>query len=248
MVPTYAPHVLVVDDEPEMRDLLCNLIEAGGLRASAVNDGAAMERALGSEAYALLVLDLCLLHEDGLALARGVREVSAIPIMILSGKGDETDRILSLELVADDFLAKPFNPRELLARIRALLRRAGESARRGPLPVTLAARSGHEIARFGGWALDLTTRTLYDQSSAPCALTLGEYALLETLVRNANRVLSRDQLLEHMRGEHTEVFDRTVDVLILRLRRKIEPNPAQPGFIRTERGLGYQFNAQVKHD
>lgn len=242
------PHVLIVDDEADMRELLCDLIESNGLRATAVEDGAAMRAELDGGSYSLLILDLRLRREDGLTLARAVRETSAIPIMILTGKGDETDRILGLELAADDYLMKPFNPRELLARVRALLRRAGgefPAVRGGTAP---AGRNGsgpetadHETARFGDWTLDLTDRVLRDHNNQPCPLTPSEYALLEAFYRNANRVLTRDQLLENLRGDHSDAFDRTIDVLILRLRRKIERNPCHPELIRTERGIGYQF-------
>ena len=238
------PHVLIVDDETDMRELLSDLIESNGLRATAVEDGAAMRAQLAEGDYALLILDLRLRREDGLALARSVRESSAIPIMILTGKGDETDRILGLELAADDYLMKPFNPRELLARVRALLRRAGgELAAPHPPHGKFA---GHDVSRFGGWLLDFSARTLRDQNDQPCALTPSEYALLEAFVRNSNRVLTRDKLLENLRGEHADVFDRTIDVLILRLRRKIERNPCHPEFIRTERGIGYIFCSQAE--
>ena len=236
------PHILIVDDEIDMRELLCDLIESNGLRATAVEDGNAMREALEAGDYSLLVLDLRLKREDGLTLARAVRETSAIPIIILTGKGDETDRILGLELAADDYLMKPFNPRELVARIRALLRRAGSefaSARTRSLP----ERTGHEVFRFGLWQLDFTDRALRDAEGQVCALTPSEYALLETFCRHANRVMSRDQLLENLRGEQSDSFDRTIDVLILRLRRKIERNPCHPEFIRTERGIGYVFSA-----
>ena len=238
--------VLIVDDEADMRELLCDLIESNGLQATAVEDGAAMRKALESGRYDLLILDLRLRREDGLTLARSVRTASAIPIMILTGKGDETDRILGLELAADDYLMKPFNPRELLARVRALLRRAS-----GELSPPRGARieaSSHEVARFGEWTLDFTDRVLRDQQNQPCALTPSEYALLEAFARHANRVLSRDQLLEYLRGEQSDVFDRTIDVLILRLRRKIERNPGHPGFIRTERGTGYLFCMQAERE
>lgn len=240
----HVAHVLIVDDEQDMRELLTDLMEANGLAATAVGDGASMRDELGSSAYSLLILDLRLHKEDGLALARAVRQDSNIPIMILTGKGDETDRILGLELAADDYLMKPFNPRELLARVRALLRRAGELS---PVSTEKEVKETKErpgdaaMVRFGGWKLDLAARTLWDDNNAPCTLTPSEFSLLENLVKNANRVLSRDQLLEHMRGEHADVFDRTIDVLILRLRRKIELNPSQPRFIRTERGMGYSF-------
>ena len=239
-----APHVLVVDDEADMRELLCDLIESNGLRATAVEDGAAMREQLAHGDYSLLILDLRLRREDGLTLARSVRESSAIPIMILTGKGDETDRILGLELAADDYLMKPFNPRELLARVRALLRRAGGDV------VTARAPRGEEtrgdVSRFGNWLLDFSARTLRDASNQPCPLTPSEYTLLEAFVRNANKVLTRDRLLENLRGENADVFDRTIDVLILRLRRKIERNPCHPEFIRTERGIGYIFCNQAE--
>ena len=249
------PHVLIVDDEVDMRELLCDLIESNGLRATAVEDGSAMRAQLESGNFSLLILDLRLRREDGLTLARSVRETSAIPIMILTGKGDETDRILGLELAADDYLMKPFNPRELLARVRALLRRAG-----GEFPAARAVSnhgapaqghngsaketSDHETGHFGDWTLDLTDRALRDHNNQPCPLTPSEYALLEAFYRNANRVLTRDQLLESLRGDHSDAFDRTIDVLILRLRRKIERNPCHPELIRTERGIGYQFCTQ----
>jgi two-component system OmpR family response regulator len=238
--------VLIVDDEADMRELLCDLIETSGLRATAVEDGAAMRAELENGNYALLILDLRLRREDGLTLARAVRETSAIPIMILTGKGDETDRILGLELAADDYLMKPFNPRELLARVRALLRRAGGefSQPRGHRPDN-EERGEHDAVRFGEWTLDFTERTLRDGQTRTCALTPSEYSLLEVFVRHANRVLTRDQLLENLRGDNSEVFDRTIDVLILRLRRKIERNPGHPEFIRTERGVGYQFCTQT---
>ena len=241
------PHVLIVDDEIDMRELLCDLIESNGLRATAVEDGAAMRAALEQGGYSLLILDLRLRREDGLTLARNVRESSAIPIMILTGKGDETDRILGLELAADDYLMKPFNPRELLARVRALLRRAGGEFQIAAQRNVRPEPAGHEVVHFGQWTLDFTERTLRDRNDQPCALTPSEYTLLETFYRHANRVLSRDQLLENLRGEHSDVFDRTIDVLILRLRRKIERNPCQPELIRTERGTGYIFCLPAEH-
>ena len=243
LTPTpYPPRILIVDDEQDMRDLLIDLIESGGFRAQAVADGTEMQRALAAGDHALLILDLRLRREDGLALARAVRQDSAIPIMILTGKGDETDRILGLELAADDYLMKPFNPRELLARVRALLRRAGSEFLNSP---SVPRTAGHDLVRFGGWTLDLTERTLRDWHHQPCSLTPSEFALLETFARNPDRVQTRDQLLEHLRGQECDAFDRTIDVLILRLRRKIERNPCHPELIRTERGLGYQFCTQA---
>ncbi len=233
--------VLVVDDDPSMREMLCDLLESSGLAATAVEDGASMHRALAADEHALLLIDLRLRREDGLTLARAVREASDIPIIILTGKGDDTDRILGLELVADDYLTKPFNPRELIARVRAVLRRTRPPTPRAPAAAAPPAGSGERLG-FGGFVMDLDARVLHAPDGSVCRLTPAEYDLLETLVRNPNRILSRDQLLERMRRHGSEVFDRTIDVLILRLRRKIEPNPSAPRYIRTERGSGYLFS------
>ncbi len=234
--------ILVVDDEPAMRELLQTLLEDSGYAVTAVAGGEAMRQALESQAFSLVILDLRLKGEDGLQLARELRQRSAIPIMMLTGKGDETDRILGLELAADDFLMKPFNNRELLARVRAMLRRTTQLS--APVARKEDAYS-HERVSFEGWVLDLTSRELLRPDGGPESLTFAEFGLLEALVRSPNRVFSREQLLASTRGIDTDVFDRTIDVLILRLRRKIEPNPKQPRFIRTERGVGYVFCASV---
>jgi len=229
--------ILVVDDEAEMREMLVDLLRDGGFEATAVEGGAAMTQALDQGRHALVIIDLRLKGEDGLTLARNLRARSSVPIMILTGKADDTDRILGLELAADDYVMKPFNPRELLARVRALLRRS-----------VLAAggdAGNRERCAFGDWVLDLDARRLFNAQGEACALTPGEYQLLEVFVRHPNRVLSREQLLDFTRSEDSEVFDRTVDVLVVRLRRKIEPNPRQPRYIRTERGVGYAFSATV---
>ncbi|MFB9886330.1 response regulator [Balneatrix alpica] len=234
--------ILVVDDEQSMRELLQDLLEEQGFSVCCAAHGEAMFQALHNQAFALVILDLRLGKEDGLQLAKRLRQQSAIPIVMLTGKGDETDRILGLEMAADDFIMKPFNVRELLARLRALLRRSTE------LSAPVARKEdlhSHERLCFADWVLDLTERQLYRSDGSKVELTFAEFNLLEVLVRAPNRVLSRDQLLELSRGDYTEVFDRTIDVLILRLRRKIEPNPRQPSLIRTERGLGYVFSAQV---
>ena len=231
--------VLIVDDDPAMCETLVDLLESSGLFAASVEDGAAMSRAIAADAYDLLLIDLRLRREDGLTLARSVRETSDVPIIILTGKGDDTDRILGLELVADDYLTKPFNPRELIARVRAVLRRTRP-------PTLVADRAGPAPTAksfvFGSFVLDFDARVLYGPDGTPCKLTPNEFNLLETLVQNPNQVLSRDQLLERMRRYESDVFDRTIDVLILRLRRKIEQNPSAPRFIRTERGSGYIFS------
>lgn len=234
--------ILVVDDEIDMRELLQDLLEDSGFSVLAVADGSSMRQALDAAPYALIILDLRLKGEDGMQLAREVREHSSIPIMMLTGKGDETDRILGLELAADDFLMKPFNNRELLARVRAMLRRTTQLST--PM-VRKDDTYSHERLSFDGWVMDLTSRELAGSDGEPVSLTYGEYELLEMFVRSPNRVFSRDQLLEATRGFDSDVYDRTIDVLILRLRRKIEPNPKQPSYIRTERGVGYIFSASV---
>jgi len=239
MTETRRPKILIVDDEADMRELLRDLLDDNGFEAHAVADGDGMRKALSESAFSLVILDLRLRGEDGMQLAKALRTESSIPIMMLTGKGDETDRILGLELAADDFLMKPFNVRELLARVRALLRRSAAIS-----PRAEDLHSHHRLA-FGDWVLDLTARQLCRNDGTPVELTFGEFNLLEALVQSPNRVLSRDQLLDMTRSDNSEVFDRTIDVLILRLRRKLEPNPRQPRYIRTERGLGYCFHAQV---
>jgi two-component system, OmpR family, response regulator len=243
---TNKQRLLIVDDEPDMVAFLEDLLRKSGFDADGVHNGAAMHEALARQTYALILLDLRLKSEDGLTLARELRQRSAIPIIMLSGASDETDRVLLLELAADDFLIKPFSPRELLARVRAVLRRyaveTGAPASNVPRPPKPPSQ---DHARFGPWVLDLAERELVHQDGSPCSLTQAEYRLLEAFVRQPQRVWTRDQLLEHTRSLETEVYDRTIDVLILRLRRKIEPNPKHPQYICTERGIGYVFAAQV---
>jgi len=237
--------ILVVDDERDMVALLQDLLGRAGFGVDGVHTGAAMQQAMQRERYELVLLDLRLKAEDGLMLARQLRQESAIPLIMISGASDETDRILGLELAADDFLVKPFSPRELVARVRAVLRRHGQPAA-APTPVRRAGGSVRgERLGFGPWVLDLGERELRSREGAACALTQGEFRLLETFVRHPRRVWSRDELLEQTRSLDTEVFDRTIDVLILRLRRKIEPNPKHPQYICTERGMGYMFSAEV---
>lgn len=235
-------HVLVVDDDPDICELLNEVLTQKGYRASLAADGDAMWQCLEQETVSLVIMDLYLREEDGLQLARSIRERYAMPIMMLTGKGDETDRILGLELAADDYLMKPFNLRELLARIHALIRR---STQLSPA-LTQTLEEDHRCLGFGRWRMDLTARQLCDDSGREVILTSGEFSLLEALALHPDRVLSREQLLDMTRGLDTEVFDRTIDVLILRLRRKIEINPKQPEFIKTQRGLGYVFHGPVR--
>jgi two-component system OmpR family response regulator len=263
------PRILVVDDELDMVSLLQDLLQRAGFETHGAASGAEARRALAERAYELMLLDLRLKSEDGLTLARQLREGSPMPIIMISGSSDETDRVLLLELAADDFLIKPFSPRELVARVRAVLRRyaavpgSGAAAADGPgvgsnanaspgwdaaRPIATAAPSGWQARglRFGDWLLDTAERELRRTDGTLCALTQAEYRLLEAFVEQPRRVWTRDQLLERTRSLETEVFDRTIDVLILRLRRKIEPNPKHPQFICTERGLGYVFAASVE--
>lgn len=239
--PPPRPHLLVVDDDDELRATLQDILMQGGFDVSTAADGTGMRAVLAQRTPALVLLDLRLKGEDGLTLARSLRSQSSAPLVMMSGQSEESDRVRLLEDAADDFLIKPFAPRELVARVRAILRRVhgvvaeGRSGPAGP----------RERLRFGAWELDLQSRELFDANGTACPLTQGEYRLLETFVQSPGRVWTRDQLLERTRGADTDVFDRAVDVLILRLRRKIEPNPKHPQFIVTERGQGYVFGAAV---
>src|SRR3981189_3949708 len=218
------PHVLVVDDDPTIRDLVSDYLGQHELRVSAVADGRAMQALLGAEVVDLIVLDLKLKGEDGMGLARRLRDESAIPIVMLTGRAEEADRVMGLELGADDYLTKPFSPRELLARIRTVLRRTHAGQEIHGAPVCRAYR-------LPGWELNLRTRKLSARDGREVALSNGEFNLLAALLATANRVVTRDQLIEISRRYDNEVYDRAIDVQILRLRRKIESNPAQPQII-----------------
>jgi two-component system, OmpR family, response regulator len=235
-------HVVVVDDDEEIREALADALCENGYRTTTVAGGEQLWQVLQQDACDLLIIDLYLERENGLQLARQVRQESDLPIMMLTGKGDETDRILGLELVADDFLMKPFNLRELLARINALIRRSTRLGR----ALKTVVDAGHECLCFGDWILDLTGRDLKNTDGRRADLTFGEYSLLEVLVRSPGRVFSRDQLLDRLHRMDSDVFDRTIDVMVLRLRRKIEPNPKTPRYILTKRGAGYLFSGEVR--
>ena len=238
--PQLAPHVLALDDDPSIRQLVCDYLSANELRVTAVATGRELDAVMAREAIDLVVLDLRLQGEDGLQIARRLRESSAIPILMLTGRAEEADRVMGLELGADDYLTKPFSTRELLARIRALLRRARVQA-------TVAdAIAKVRAYRFGGWELNVGLRRLKAADGRAVELTNGEFSLLAAFVSAPQRVLSRDQLLDLSRLHNAEVYDRSIDVQILRLRRKIEPDPAHPSFIKTERGAGYLFDATVE--
>ncbi|HZF16606.1 MAG TPA: response regulator [Steroidobacteraceae bacterium] len=234
-----APHVLALDDDPDVRAVLVDYLQANDLRITATANGREMLAVLADQPVDVLLLDLRLPGEDGLAIARRVREGSRVPIIILSGRTDEADRVMSLELAADDYVTKPFSPRELLARIRAVLRRAqsAEPQARGEESV--------RAYRCGGWELNTRLRRLTGADGRRVALTNGEFSLLCAFFSAPQRVLSRDQLLEMSRLHSLEVYDRSIDVTILRLRRKIETDPRNPELIRTERGAGYVLTAPV---
>ena len=232
--------IAVVDDDAGVRDGVCDLVASEGFEAVACADAAALFAALDGGRIDLVVLDLRLPDRDGFSVAATIRASSAVPIIMLTGRGGDLDRIMGLEIGADDYVVKPFNSRELLARIKAVLRRIGRDA---PPPLAPPLRNGW---RFAGFEIDSDRRRLSAPGGAPVALTVAEFDLLTVLVDAAGRVLSRDRLIELTHRENDDVFDRTVDVLILRLRRKIEANPTNPCFIRTERGHGYVFDAPVE--
>jgi two-component system, OmpR family, response regulator len=240
MPETIQPHILVVDDDPQIRDLLQEYLVQNELRVSVTSTGKEMSEILADHAIDLVVLDLRLAGEDGMALARKLREESAIPVIILTGVRDEADRIMGLEFGADDYLTKPFSPRELLARIRTVLRRTKGAA------LTEATQRAVRAYRFAEFELNLRTRRLSKHPGQRLELTNGEFNLLAALLAAPQRVLTRDQLLEASRVYDNEVYDRSIDVQVLRLRRKIEVDPSQPHYIVTERGVGYSFSAPVE--
>jgi two-component system, OmpR family, response regulator len=234
-------HVLVVDDDPSMRDVIGNYLESQNFHVSAVSDGRGMARILADKAVDLIILDLTLTNEDGLDLMRGLDGRSDVPVILVTGhRRDEMDRVVGLELGADDYIIKPFGLRELLARVRAVLRRSAAAERRS------RKNEKRMRYRFAGWELNVRTRTLTSPTGNAVALTAGEFNLLAAFLRSPQQVLSRDQLLAASRVHDEEVFDRSVDIQILRLRRKLETNPSEPQLIRTERGVGYTFAAAVE--
>ncbi len=241
MSSTAQTHILAIDDDPAMRKLVADYLRENNLRVTAVATGAEMAQALDQHAIDLVVLDLRLAAEDGMQLARRLREESAVPIIIVTGKQDEADRVMGLELGADDYVTKPFSPRELLARIRAVLRRYQTA--REVLPPQGEKRRAYRFAR---WELNLGSRRLTSPNGSRVELSHGEFNLLHAFCAAPQRVLSREQLLDLSRLYGAEVYDRSIDVQVLRLRRKIEPNPAQPQYIKTERGAGYVFSVAVE--
>lgn len=234
-------NILVVDDDDKLRALLIRYLGAEGFCVSGVADGEGMDSFLANNPVDLMVLDLMLPGEDGLSIARRLRGTRDLPIIILSARGDEVDRIVGLEVGADDYLPKPFNPRELLARIRAVMRRLDTRT-----AVTEAPTEEGKYS-FGGFTLDLLSHSLM-HGHEPIELTPGDFALLEAFVSRPNRVMSRDSLIERLKGYERSPYDRSIDVRVTRLRKKIEPQPEHPQFIRTVWGKGYMFTPQGNPD
>ena len=234
-----ATHLAVVDDEAQITQLVANYLKGHGYRVSQLHDGASLFELMAADAPLLVMLDLGLGDEDGLAIARRLREHHRCGLVIVTGRSDAVDKIVGLEVGADDYVTKPFGLRELLARIKAVLRRLEPNA---PAPATAApAAAARASLRFAGWALDTAARTLTSPLQRDVALTSGEFDLLNTFVKHPGRVLSRDFLLEATRGRASGPFDRTIDVQVGRLRRKIEDDPENPQIIKSVRGAGYLF-------
>jgi two-component system OmpR family response regulator len=233
-----AAHILIVDDDREIRDLLARFLEKHGLRVTAARDAREARRLLPLGHYQMVVLDLMMPGESGLDFARWLRTQSRLPIIMLTAMGEETDRIIGLEMGADDYLPKPFNPRELLARIRAVLRRASAMPEQ--------AGPAEKVLHFAGWKLETARRRLLDPQGTEVPLTGGEYDLLMALVERPNRVLTRDMLLDLLRGRQAGPFDRAIDVAVSRLRRKLEDDGRNPQIIKTVRGGGYVLSASVE--
>jgi DNA-binding response OmpR family regulator len=239
-----APHILIVDDEAEIRLLLRRLFEREGFAVSEAKDGTELFAALAAQAVSLITLDLRLGGEDGLELARHVRMKNNVPIVMISGKGDPIDRVVGLELGADDYISKPFHLREVLARVRAVLRRydtAVETARPD------SARTGTKH-RFADWVLDTSRRDLCSAAGVRQELTTAEFNLLAIFVARPARVLTRDNLMDLLKGAEWSPVDRTVDNLVGRLRKKIETQPDAPELIKTVRGVGYVFTGEVARE
>lgn len=233
-------HILIVDDQAEICDLVQEYLSGEGYRVSAAQDGTGMRKVMVESRVDLVILDLMLPGEDGLTLARALRQESTVGIIILTGRGEIVDRIIGLEMGADDYLPKPFHLRELLARVKSVLRRASSRSMENQ------AVSPRSKARFAGWNLDLSSRELLSPSGKEVRLTTGEFDLLAAFVNNANQVLTRDRLLDLARNREGGPFDRTIDVQVGRLRRKLEEDPQRPTMIKTVRGTGYIFTPPVE--
>jgi two-component system, OmpR family, response regulator len=233
-------HILVVDDDPAVRALLRDCLEPEGFRVSEAANSAAMHALLSAGHIDLVTLDLMLGGENGLNLARDIRSHHEIPIVMITGKGDMIDRVVGLELGADDYITKPFHPREVVARVRAVLRRKAPSSS----PVISAARS--ERLAFEEWTIDIGRREVTAKDKGTLHLTTAEFNLLEILARRPQRVQSRDAIMDLLKGHDWTPFDRSIDALVSRLRRKIEVDPEHPRLLKTVRGVGYIFACEVR--
>ncbi len=240
---TDTPHILIVDDHRDIREPLRKYLEKNGCRVSEAGDAAEARRTLQTAAVDLVVLDIMMPGEDGLSLTRDLRgnhsEWKRIPIILLTAVAEDADRIVGLEMGADDYITKPFNPRELLARIRAVLRRVDDMPRSRDT-------TENERFRFAGWIFDAARRELIGEDGVSVPLSTGEFLLLHALIRRPGVVLSREQLLDLTRGREAVVFDRSIDNQISRLRKKIEAEPGDPKIIKTHWGGGYSFVADVE--
>tara|TARA_R110000787_G_scaffold25373_18_gene71413 strand:- start:1895 stop:2635 length:741 start_codon:yes stop_codon:yes gene_type:complete len=231
---TEAAHLLVVDDHQEIRQSLSRYLRNQGFRVSAADGGAQMRTVLRDAIVDLVILDVMMPGDDGLTLCKELAANKTAPVILLTAQSDQTDQIIGLELGADDYVTKPFNPRELLARIRAVLRRANSLPRQRQLP-------GKEVLSFAGWSLDMGRRQLSDPNGVEIPLSNSEFLLLSALATRPGRVLSRDQLLDLTQGREAGVYDRAIDNQVMRLRRKIEADPSNPTLIKTVWGGGYMF-------
>lgn len=236
-------HILVVDDDPRIRSMLRRYLVDEGFRVSDASDGASMRAIMAEDMPHLVLLDVMIPGDDGFALARYIRQQAATPIIMLTGKSDLIDRVAGLEAGADDYIAKPFHLREVLARIRTVLRRTAPVAVQAQSPAKVAAPE--EMFAFSCWQLDLLKRELRGEDGALVPLTTGEFSLLRVFVLNANRVLNRDQLMDLVKGREWTAYDRTIDTQIVRIRKKIERDPNRPALIKTVRGAGYVLATTV---
>ena len=237
-------NILIVDDDREISTLVSEFLTPYGFHVTAVGDGRALREVLTQQSFDLVLLDLMLPGEDGLSLCRHLRATTSLPIIMLTAMGSETDRVVGLEMGADDYVAKPFSARELLARIKAVLRR-GVPRSDGGDHGTATVQAGKEMLEFSGWHLDTGKRQLISPDGVLVELTSGEFDLLYAFCTNPERVLTRDQLLDLARGRVSGPFDRTIDVQVGRLRRKLEIDPKKPEILKTVRGGGYMLATEV---
>jgi two-component system, OmpR family, response regulator len=236
------PHILVVDDEERIRSMLARYFEGEGFRVSLAQDGATMRERMVADPADVVFLDVVLPGEDGLVLARELRAASDVGIIMLTGRGDVVDRVVGIEVGADDYIAKPFHLREVLARTKSVLRRLKPAARAEGLEP-----SDEPTARFDGWKLDFSRRRLSAPDGKDVPLTTGEFNLMTVFVRHAGRVLDRDQIMDLTRGREWDAYDRSIDAQVARLRKKIEQDAKSPKLIQSVRGVGYVFTAKIEH-